>query len=178
MTDELPTRARFQDAYESRKPPWDIGRPQRAIIEAIEQVEGPILDAGCGTGEHALYFAQRAHEVTGIDFLDDMQQRDRCLVVNREIKCDIDCRLVLRRQTEWHENVMKPRQHGRLTSQEFCIAVFCRLRVGSLFSAELSPQRNCTLHQSKFQAHGNTRFMAQHSASLSGTLGSTMAQES
>ena len=34
-----------------------------------DQITGSILDAGCGTGENALFFASRGHKVTGIDFL-------------------------------------------------------------------------------------------------------------
>ena len=34
-----------------------------------DQITGSVLDAGCGTGENALFFASRGHKVTGIDFL-------------------------------------------------------------------------------------------------------------
>lgn len=34
-----------------------------------DQISGSILDSGCGTGEIALYFADRGRKVTGIDFL-------------------------------------------------------------------------------------------------------------
>jgi cyclopropane fatty-acyl-phospholipid synthase-like methyltransferase len=34
-----------------------------------DQITGSILDAGCGTGENALFFASRGRKVTGIDFL-------------------------------------------------------------------------------------------------------------
>ena len=34
-----------------------------------DQITGSILDAGCGTGENALFFASRGQKVTGIDFL-------------------------------------------------------------------------------------------------------------
>jgi cyclopropane fatty-acyl-phospholipid synthase-like methyltransferase len=34
-----------------------------------DRITGSILDSGCGTGENALYFANRGHKVTGIDFL-------------------------------------------------------------------------------------------------------------
>ena len=37
--------------------------------------DGRILDAGCGTGDNALFFAQRGHEVLGIDFLDEAISR-------------------------------------------------------------------------------------------------------
>ena len=58
----------FDTAY-GGSPPWDIGRPQRAVVELAEagEVVGSVLDVGCGTGEHALYLAERGHEVLGID---------------------------------------------------------------------------------------------------------------
>jgi ubiquinone/menaquinone biosynthesis C-methylase UbiE len=31
-------------------------------------IRSPVLDAGCGTGEHALFLAARGHEVVGVDF--------------------------------------------------------------------------------------------------------------
>ena len=69
MPQELPGKDRFQEAYQG-KAPWDIGKPQPALIEAADQITGSILDAGCGTGENALFFAERGQKVTGIDFLE------------------------------------------------------------------------------------------------------------
>ena len=60
----------FQGAYESdTAPPWDIGRPQPALVDAEKRgwVRGTVLDAGCGTGEHALFFAAAGHDVVGVD---------------------------------------------------------------------------------------------------------------
>src|SRR4051794_23763788 len=50
-------------------PPWDIGRPQPAMVNVVAsgQVRGRVLDAGCGTGELAMYVAALGHEVVGID---------------------------------------------------------------------------------------------------------------
>ncbi len=31
------------------------------------EITGSVLDIGCGTGEHALFFAEEGHEVWGID---------------------------------------------------------------------------------------------------------------
>jgi SAM-dependent methyltransferase len=61
-------RSTFASAY-AGQPPWDIGKPQPAFVAAADQIKGAVLDAGCGTGENALYFAARGHKVTGIDFL-------------------------------------------------------------------------------------------------------------
>jgi len=62
--------AHFHEAYAAGgTPPWDIGRPQPALVEAGRRgwVRGAVLDAGCGTGEHALYFAAAGHDVVGVD---------------------------------------------------------------------------------------------------------------
>src|ERR1700694_3673505 len=64
----VPDRTTFESAYAGQAP-WDIGRPQKAFINVADQITGSILDAGCGTGENALFFAGRGHKVTGIDYL-------------------------------------------------------------------------------------------------------------
>jgi cyclopropane fatty-acyl-phospholipid synthase-like methyltransferase len=64
----VPDKELFQEMYKG-KPPWDIGRPQSVFVEAADQITGSVLDAGCGTGENALFFAARGQRVTGIDFL-------------------------------------------------------------------------------------------------------------
>lgn len=69
MSSESTGKERFQEAYEGR-PEWDIGKPQPVFVQAADQITGSILDAGCGTGENALFFAERGHKVTGIDFLE------------------------------------------------------------------------------------------------------------
>ncbi len=63
-----PTHDRFQSAYEGT-PEWDLGRPQKPFMDAAEQIVGSVLDVGCGTGDNALFFAQRGHAVLGIDFV-------------------------------------------------------------------------------------------------------------
>ncbi len=58
----------FERSY-TGTPPWDIGRPQREIIqlEAAGEIQGSVLDVGCGTGEHVLHLAERGHEAWGVD---------------------------------------------------------------------------------------------------------------
>lgn len=60
----VPDRNTFESAYAGQAP-WDIGKPQKALIDVADQITGSILDAGCGTGENALYFAKLGHNVTG-----------------------------------------------------------------------------------------------------------------
>ncbi len=61
-------RNTFESIY-ADQPAWEIGRPQKAILDVADRITGSILDSGCGTGENALYFASRSHRVAGIDFL-------------------------------------------------------------------------------------------------------------
>ena len=60
--------SRFEEAYKGT-PPWDIGRAQPAFERVADAglVTGPVLDAGCGTGENALFFAARGFEAVGVD---------------------------------------------------------------------------------------------------------------
>src|SRR5262249_3795596 len=60
----------FEKTY-AGKVPWDIGRPQGPFVAVAEKVAGPVLDAGCGTGDCVLFFAARGHHVTGIDFVEE-----------------------------------------------------------------------------------------------------------
>ncbi len=63
-------RERFESAYQEAAP-WDIAGPQPVFVglEEAGQIQGSVLDAGCGTGENALYLASRGHEVWGLDFV-------------------------------------------------------------------------------------------------------------
>lgn len=61
-------RSSFESLY-AGQPRWEIGRPQKAILDVADRITGSVLDAGCGTGENALCFASRGQKVTGIDFL-------------------------------------------------------------------------------------------------------------
>ena len=50
-----PRTVREFDSFYAGTAPWDIGRPQPAFLRLAEsgQLTGRVLDAGCGTGEHA-----------------------------------------------------------------------------------------------------------------------------
>jgi len=63
-------REHFVSAYAGQAP-WDIGKPQPAFQKAADKIVGSVLDAGCGTGENALFLAGRGRIVTGFDFLEE-----------------------------------------------------------------------------------------------------------
>jgi len=56
-------------SYSDGPAPWDIGRPQPAIVRLASAggFAGAVLDAGCGTGEHALLVASLGLPVLGVD---------------------------------------------------------------------------------------------------------------
>ena len=78
----------FNASY-AGKPPWDIGRPQPAFLALADAgaLQGRVLDAGCGTGEHALMASALGFDATGIDFapaaieIAEQKARDRGLEV-------------------------------------------------------------------------------------------------
>jgi cyclopropane fatty-acyl-phospholipid synthase-like methyltransferase len=59
----------WDDAYRGGRVPWDIGRPQPAIVRLAGEGEltGRVLDVGCGSGEHALLASTIGLQVTGVD---------------------------------------------------------------------------------------------------------------
>ncbi len=81
----VPDRTTFEAIYAAQAP-WDIGKPQKAFIDVAEQITGSVLDAGCGTGENALYFAGRGFKVTGIDFLEEPIQRAKRKAAERGLE--------------------------------------------------------------------------------------------
>jgi cyclopropane fatty-acyl-phospholipid synthase-like methyltransferase len=80
-------RATFENLY-AKPAPWDIGKPQGVFAAVADRVSSPVLDAGCGTGEHALFFASRGHRVTGIDFLEEPIRRAQVKAAERGLSVE------------------------------------------------------------------------------------------
>lgn len=76
----------FEQMYQGQAP-WDIGRPQPAIIQLAEsgQIRGSVLDVGCGTGDNVLYLAARGHDCWGIDFVPVVIERAGAKAIHRGI---------------------------------------------------------------------------------------------
>ncbi len=79
----------FDDAYRGT-PPWDIPQPQPAFVALAKAgaVQGSVLDAGCGTGENALYFASLRHETWGIDSSPAAIERARHKALERALSVE------------------------------------------------------------------------------------------
>jgi SAM-dependent methyltransferase len=77
----------FDSAYEGPPPPWDIGRPQPAFVRLAAEgaIAGPVLDAGCGTGENALHLAGLGIEVIGLDAVPAAIAAARAKATRREL---------------------------------------------------------------------------------------------
>jgi SAM-dependent methyltransferase len=52
--------------------PWDVGKPQSALVELIEKYPpaDPVLDIGCGSGDLAIFLAERGRQVIGVDIVE------------------------------------------------------------------------------------------------------------
>src|SRR5579884_751428 len=66
---ERRARRPWDASYRDGPAPWDIGEPQPAIVRLVDQAAfaGDVLDAGCGTGENALFVATLGLHVLGVD---------------------------------------------------------------------------------------------------------------
>jgi SAM-dependent methyltransferase len=81
----LTAASRWDSAYRGEPPPWDIGRPQPAVerIAAGGGFQADVLDAGCGTGENAMFLAARGLDVTGVDWSALAIERARAKATDR-----------------------------------------------------------------------------------------------
>jgi cyclopropane fatty-acyl-phospholipid synthase-like methyltransferase len=65
--------------------PWDVGKPQQAFIDVANKIHGSVLDAGCGTGDIALFLAGRGNNVTGVDYLEEPVRRAKLKAAEQKL---------------------------------------------------------------------------------------------
>jgi cyclopropane fatty-acyl-phospholipid synthase-like methyltransferase len=80
----------WDEAYRQNAVPWDIGRPQPAIVRIGEWggLVEPVLDSGCGSGEHALLAASMGLEVKGVDVSQEAIERARAKARQRGLSAE------------------------------------------------------------------------------------------
>jgi SAM-dependent methyltransferase len=80
----------WDSSYHEGPPPWDIGHPQPAIarLTAERELTGPVLDVGCGTGEHALLLASLGLAVVGVDVAETAVALARAKAHDRRIEVE------------------------------------------------------------------------------------------
>jgi SAM-dependent methyltransferase len=103
----VPDRSTFENIYAGQAP-WDIGKPQQPFIDVADRIAGSVLDAGCGTGDTALFLAGRGCAVTGIDFLEEPIRRARHKATERGLPATflVKDALTLKDWTERFDNVI------------------------------------------------------------------------
>jgi SAM-dependent methyltransferase len=87
---ERMTGVPWDASYHDGPAPWDIGQPQPAIVRLASdgRFTGPVLDAGCGTGENALLVASLGLPVLGVDVADTALAIARAKAEERGIKVE------------------------------------------------------------------------------------------
>jgi SAM-dependent methyltransferase len=77
-------------SYHDGPAPWDIGRPQPAVVRLAAEggFAGAVLDAGCGTGENALHVASLGLPVLGVDVAETALALARAKADDRGIEAE------------------------------------------------------------------------------------------
>ena len=77
-------------SYHDGPAPWEIGRPQPAIVRVAAEggFAGAVLDAGCGTGENALHVASLGLSVLGVDVAETALEIARATAADRGIEVE------------------------------------------------------------------------------------------
>jgi SAM-dependent methyltransferase len=86
----MTAKNRFQERYESGDTPWDIGKPDCNLIQAVTAT--PIqpckaLDIGCGTGDNGIWLARQNFQVIGIDASETAIAKARAKALQADVAC-------------------------------------------------------------------------------------------
>ena len=76
----MTARKMFQDSYLRADAPWDIGKPDFNLMRFVREdgiEKCKTLEIGCGTGDNALWLADRGFDVIAIDFANEAIENAR-----------------------------------------------------------------------------------------------------
>ena len=81
---------RFNERYKEGSAPWDIGRPDFNLIQAVTTT--PIapcktLEIGCGTGDNAVWLSQQHFTVVGVDTSEIAIEKAREKAAKANVSC-------------------------------------------------------------------------------------------
>jgi SAM-dependent methyltransferase len=81
---------RFKERYKAGDTPWDIGKPDSNLIQAVTAT--PIrpckaLEIGCGTGDNAIWLSQQNFHVVGIDTSEIAIEKAKEKALSAHAKC-------------------------------------------------------------------------------------------
>ncbi len=80
----------YEVIYRYFRAPWDVPAREElvSLVESGHVKPGSVIDLGCGTGENAVYLAQKGFNVTGVDYAEAaiekarVRAKDACVQVN------------------------------------------------------------------------------------------------
>ncbi|HET9141543.1 class I SAM-dependent methyltransferase [Actinophytocola sp.] len=80
----------WDESYQGGPAPWDIGDPQPAVVRVADAggFTGPVLDAGCGTGENTLHIAALGLPVLGVDVAQTALAMARAKAAERGLRAE------------------------------------------------------------------------------------------
>jgi SAM-dependent methyltransferase len=81
----------YDEVFSNQKPAQEIRSAVWAVADTVLPAGSRIIDAGCGTGEDAIHFAQNGCHVTAIDISTGMISKVKMKVSESSLAGRIDC---------------------------------------------------------------------------------------
>ena len=94
---------RFNQAYKEGWTPWDTGKPDFNLIQAVTTTPippGKALEIGCGTGDNAIWLSQQGFEVVGVDTSEIAIGKAREKAARANVSCTFAVLNILRSHIE------------------------------------------------------------------------------
>jgi 2-polyprenyl-3-methyl-5-hydroxy-6-metoxy-1,4-benzoquinol methylase len=85
--------------------PWNMSEPPQLMVEAVKDGAihgGPIVDLGCGAGNHSVWLAKQGFDVTGLDISEEAIKHAEDLARSNRVSCRFFARDLLGDLTEFH----------------------------------------------------------------------------